>query len=90
MKAPTYPIERNHPIPSAKPDRTACVWDLFHPNDDLRGELPSNATRYRRPLPQIKQTEKFDNVWQNAPYAPDYQVDQALYQRAMMKQADTD
>ncbi|CAF5173936.1 unnamed protein product, partial [Rotaria magnacalcarata] len=90
MKPPTYPIERSHPIPSAKPDRTACVWDLFHPNDDLRGELASNATRYRRPLPQIKQTEKFDNAWQNAPYASDYQVDQTLYQRAMMKQADTD
>ncbi|CAF5179558.1 unnamed protein product, partial [Rotaria magnacalcarata] len=28
MKPPTYPIERSHPIPSAKPDRTACVWDL--------------------------------------------------------------
>lgn len=84
------PFDRSQANGSAKVERTPSMWDLFHPNDDTRGQVPTNAMKYRRPLPQIKQTEQYGNVWQNAPYASDHQVDQSLYKPSMIKHAYAD
>lgn len=50
------------------------MWDLLHPSEEARGQLSSGSFKYRRALPEIKPTEKSDCVWQNAPYAPDFQT----------------
>ena len=52
------------------------MWDLFHPSENIRGQIPNNPHKYHRPLPQIKRTPDYGQVWQTAPYANDYQFDQ--------------
>jgi hypothetical protein len=62
------------------------VWDLFHPSDNARGPIQNNPNKYRRPLPEIKRTEKYESAWQNAPFASDYQDDQQFHQSSSINQ----
>jgi hypothetical protein len=64
------------------------MWDLFHPSEGTRGQKPNNPYKFRRPLPEIKRTEEYGQVWQTAPYASDYQSDYFFQQRPVMTQVD--
>jgi hypothetical protein len=64
------------------------MWDLLHPREVTRGQIPSNPFKYRRPLPEIKRTESYEHVWQKAPYASDFQADQFFQQPRAIKQID--
>lgn len=81
---------RTQSIPSAKVERAASMWDLFHPHDNSREELPNNSRKYRQPLPQIKRTEKYEGTYQNAPYACDFQADQDFHQPSVVNQFNMD
>jgi len=69
-----------------KMERTASMWDLFHPSEDIRGQNPNNPYKFRRPLPQITPKEDYGQVWQTAPYANDFQLDNFSHQRPFIKQ----
>lgn len=66
------------------------MWDLLHPKEGVRGQLPHNPYKYRRPLPQIKRVEDYGQVWQTAPYANDYQFDPKISQPPVIKQVTFD
>ncbi|CAF2583154.1 unnamed protein product [Rotaria sp. Silwood2] len=82
--------EQFEPTSSAKIERTSSMWDLFHPAENFRGQIPSNPYKYRRPLPEIKRTQDYGQVWQNAPFANDYQVDQRCQPPYAIKQVNID
>jgi len=71
---------------SAKIERTASVWDLFHPSEGLRGQKPNNPYKFRRPLPSIQRTSDYGQVWQTAPYANDFQSEYASQSSTNPKQ----
>ena len=83
-------MERTEFSTSAKIDRAASMWDLFHPQEQLRGKQADNPFKYRRPLPQIQRTEDQDHVWQTAPYANDYQFDPSMSKPSLYKQMNLD
>ncbi len=66
------------------------MWDLLHPSENLRGAKPNNPFKFRRPLPEIKRADDYGQVWQTAPYANDYQLDNFSYQPPVTKQITTD
>lgn len=66
------------------------MWDLFHPQEGLRGQKPNNPYKFRRPLPQIQRTEDYGQVWQTAPYASDYQHENPFSKPPNGKQIDFD
>jgi hypothetical protein len=84
------PAERFEKSSSAKVERAASMWDLFHPKEDLRGQGPLNPFKYRRPLPEIKRTEDYGQVWQTAPFANDYQFDHSFQPPPVIKQVNID
>lgn len=62
------------------------MWDLFHPAQHARGQIPNNPYKYRRPLPQIQHESDYGQVWQTAPYANDFQIQRCYQQPTMLKQ----
>lgn len=66
------------------------MWDLFHPSENLRGPNQTNPFKYRRPLPQIKRTEDYGQVWQTAPYACDFQEDNSFSRPPVIRQVNYD
>lgn len=66
------------------------MWDLLHPTENARGPIPNNPYKYRRPLPEIKRTPDYGQVWQTAPFANDFQNAESYQQHAMLKQVNID
>ena len=89
VEEPRYeekPISRPNNSASTKLERAASMWDLLHPNEELRGQKTTNPYKYRRPLPEIKRSNTQDQVWQTAPYANDFQMDPSLARQPFYKQ----
>jgi len=90
MKPSSKPIDRSQLMSSAKVERAASMWDLFHPHLNTAEQMPNNSRKYRPPLPEIKRTEKYDGNRQNAPYVYDFQADQAYHQPPVIDQMNID
>ncbi|CAF0979503.1 unnamed protein product [Rotaria sordida] len=89
-KPKVYPPKQFEMTSSAKLERAASMWDLFHPTEGFRGQISSNPYKYRRPLPEIKRTQDYGQVWQGAPYANDYLVDQRCQSPSAIQQVNID
>jgi hypothetical protein len=66
------------------------MWDLLHPKEGMRGQVPLNPYKYRRPLPQIQRTEDYGQVWQTAPFANDYEFNHPFPQPPVIRQVNID
>lgn len=86
QKSQEKPMERADTIASGKNERPSSMWDLLHPKEDVLGQRPHNPYKYRRPLPQIKRTPDYGQVWQTAPYANDFQFNPHLSQPSAVKE----
>ncbi|CAF1002991.1 unnamed protein product [Adineta ricciae] len=86
QKSDEKPMERWDSTTSGKKERPSSMWDLLHPKEDVVGQRPHNPYKYRRPLPQIKRTPDYGQVWQIAPYANDFQFDPHLSQPSAVKE----
>ena len=80
-------MDRNRTNPSAKVERAGSMWDLFHPHNDADDQTPVNSRKYQRPLPAIKRTDSYNNIWSDpAAYAYNYNPNRDYNQAAMVDQ----
>ncbi|CAF0869619.1 unnamed protein product [Adineta steineri] len=90
QKSEVKPTQQSHFISSGKKEPTSSMWDLLHPKEHVRGQIPQNPYKYRRPLPRIEQAQDYGQAWQSAPYANDYQFDCPISQPPVVKQISFD